>query len=167
MIICIITFKKGICRHYSSTFSLILCVMNILVVLCIQSNAHKWLFNDMQLMKIEAMNMSSLILSSLHHTNIFKSYTASLEESVSDFSEFKWEAMISPFLLGMFSLSSLLPHYCIIHYYGHREFDPCISGGHLHISENEYTIQQTVFYTCFVWTGANTKTIYSRKHWAQ
>lgn len=66
---------------------LILCVMNISVVLCIQNYARKCLFNDLQLMKIEAMKMSSPILSSLHHTNLFKSYIAPLEESVSDFSE--------------------------------------------------------------------------------
>lgn len=40
-------------------------------------------------MKIEEMKMSSLILSSLHHTNVFKACIASLEESVSDFSESK------------------------------------------------------------------------------
>ena len=89
MVICIFVLKNITYRNDWSVFSLILRVMNISVVLCIQDYARKCLFNDLQLMKMEAMKMSSLILSSLHHTNVFKSYIASLEESVSDFSESK------------------------------------------------------------------------------
>lgn len=116
--------------------------MNISVVLCIQDYAHKCLFNALWLMKIEAMKMSPLILSSLYHTNLFESYIAPLEESVSDFSESKQQTTISPFLMGMLSLSSLLLHYCILHCHRHWKFDPCISGGRLHIGVKYHTIQQ-------------------------
>lgn len=89
LVICIFILKNITGRNDWSVFSLISCVMNISVVLCIQNYTRKCLFNDLQLMKTEAMKMSSLILSSLHHTNVFKSYITTLEEFVSDFSESK------------------------------------------------------------------------------
>lgn len=105
-------------RNDWGLFSLILCVMNVSVVLYIQNYSHKCLFNDLQLMKIEAMKMSSLILPSLHNTNVFQSYTASLKEYVSDLSDSKQEAVMRPVLMGVFLLSSLLLHCCFIHCHG-------------------------------------------------
>lgn len=80
---CSLIVKNIICRNDWSAFSLVLCVMNISVVLCIQYYTVKCLLNDLQLMKIEAMKMSSLILSSLHQLSFFKSCIASLENSLS------------------------------------------------------------------------------------
>lgn len=85
----IVIIQNVTCRNDWSLFSLILCVMNVSVVLYIQNYTHKCLFNDLQLMKIEAMKMSFLILPSLHNTNVFQSDTDSLKEYVSDFSESK------------------------------------------------------------------------------
>lgn len=104
-------------RNDWGLFSLILCVMNVSVVLYIQNYSHKCLFNDLQLMKIEAMKMSSLILPSLHNTNAFQSYTASLKEYDSEFSESRQEAVIMSVLMGGFSLSPLLLH-CFMHCHG-------------------------------------------------